>query len=90
VMKRNIQYGIEKDTGLVISRVGSEIAWPMLRYEAMRPENDFAPSYALGRLPVSALTDMWQGIEWTRKIPVELKNRHRAFWGFQLIESIGE
>lgn len=28
---RTIQYAVDTETGLVISRVGSEFAWPQLR-----------------------------------------------------------
>lgn len=82
-MNRIITYGVCKDDGMVVSRVGSEVAWPVLQYEDMLPENNFTPTYKLERMPVLSVTDEWYRIKWTKKIPIHLKNRHRVFWGFK-------
>lgn len=83
-MNRIITFAVEKDTGLVVSRVDSEIAVPVLQYEKMLPENNFTPTYELEKMSVYALQP-WQAYKWTRKVPLELKNRHRAFWGFKAV-----
>lgn len=78
---RIIQYAIDLDTGLVVSRVGSELAWPILDYVGMNPQNNFVTNYELGTIILLAAA--WLRLRWTRKIPVEIKNIHRRFWGFK-------
>lgn len=80
-MNRIITYAIEKETGIVVSRVGSEFAYPQLDFEGMTPANNFTATYALEKSDIYQLQP-WSGYKWTKKIPVELKNRHREFWGF--------
>jgi hypothetical protein len=86
---RIITYAVEEETGLVISRVDSEVAYPVLDFEAIGQGGD---GYEVGdfngptrwnleRFPVSSLAGTWQQLRWTRKIPVAIKNTHRAFWG---------
>lgn len=79
-MNRIITYAVEKESGIVYSRVGSEVAGPVLDYEGMLPSNNFAADYNLESFSVCMLQP-WNGYRWTKKVPVELKNRHRAFWG---------
>jgi hypothetical protein len=82
-MRRIITYAIDDNTGLVVSRVGSELAWPILDYVAMVPDNNFTPKYRLEVIPVTEITPTsWHyTLTWTRKVPVEVKNLHRRFWG---------
>ncbi len=81
---RTIMYGIDGDTGLVWSRVGSEVAIPVLQYDQMTPENNFQPIYELEKMDViQTAGQAYNSVKWTRKIPVELKNRHRKFWGMK-------
>lgn len=72
--RRTIQYAIENPTGVVISRVGSEIAYPARR--------------RLEKLSVYALAPSWRAYRWTRKIPRALKNRHRKFWGMPPLKPV--
>jgi len=84
---RTIQYAIDSDTGLVISRVGNEFAWPVLDYGNMRPENDYPINCRLEKMAVSRIAGRyWIGLKWTKKIPKEIKNIHREFWGFPLLK----
>jgi len=76
-----ITYAVDETTGLVISRVGSTLAWPILDYGAMTPENGFTPSYHLETIPVLDAACEWPHLHWTRKIPMAVKNTHRQFWG---------
>ncbi len=79
---QRITYAIDTDTGLVVSRQGSDFAWPILDYEGMTPENRFAANYHLEMIAVVLVPGrIFDGLWWTRKIPVEVKNTHRAFWG---------
>jgi hypothetical protein len=85
---KSITYGIEEETGLVISRVGGECAIPVLDFEAIGQGGDgYAPGdfrgptrYMLEKCAVYQVG--WSGIRWTRNIPVEAKNLHRRYWGF--------
>ena len=81
-MKR-ILYLIDTDTGQVVSQVGDEFAWPILDFDHMKPENNFEIRYFLSKLPGND-----QSVRLTipfcvrtRKIPLEIKNFHRRFWG---------
>lgn len=81
---RTIQYAIALD-GHVYSRVGSEVAVPVLDYEKIGEGGDFSKplKYHLEKLPVFALVGEWADLWWTRKIPVQVKNAHREFWGMR-------
>ena len=83
-MIRIITYAFHKDDGLVVSRVGSEIAVPVLDFEKIGEGGDFTglTEYHLEKFPVISIGRGWPRYQWTRKIPIELKNRHRAFWDF--------
>jgi hypothetical protein len=81
-MNRIITYAVEEDSGIVYSRVGSEVAIPVLDYEGMTPANNFATRYELEAFSIYAIP-RWGALKWTKKIPTALKNRHRAFWGFK-------
>lgn len=83
-MNRIITYAFNRYDGLVISKVGSEIAVPVLEFEKIGEGGDFtAPlEYHLEKFPLHSIGRDWPLYVWTKKIPVNLKNRHRAFWGF--------
>jgi len=69
------------DDGYVVSRVGSDVAWPVLDWDAMQPSNNFDTTYNLEKFSVlSVAGDDWDKLTWTRKVPVGIKNQHRAFW----------
>jgi len=84
---KSIQYGIDRDTGLVWSRVGSQIALPVLQYDQMNPENNFRTIYALEKFDVIHLIgSAYNAVKWTRKIPAQIKNLHRQFWGMKPLD----
>src|SRR5208337_1540092 len=84
---RQITYAIHED-GHVWSRVGSEVALPVLEFDKMGPENNFAATYHLEKFPVNGnLLHDWRLLTWTKKIPLELKNRHREFWGLPTLKT---
>lgn len=89
-MNRIIRYAIHKDDGIVVSQVGDKIAWPILEYDAMLPENNFATQYHLESIPVVSVGREWVRLKWTRKIPIRLKNMHREFWGMNPISNTEE
>lgn len=82
---QTIQYAIDTETGLVISRVGSELAWPILDYDGMWPDNNYTMKYHLEKLSITA-SYCRNLLKWTRKIPKAIKNTHREFWGFPLLK----
>lgn len=79
---KTIQYAYHKDDGTIISRVGHEVAWPVLDYGCMRPDNNFSATYHLEKMDNHALrAENWDKLVWTKKFSYEEKNRHRKFWG---------
>jgi hypothetical protein len=84
-MNRIITYAINREDDIVWSRVGDEVAVPVLQYEKLWQDGDFTKpfEYELEKFSVSTIVGYdWRSLQWTKKIPTELKNRHRAFWGF--------
>jgi len=80
---KTIQYGIDKNTGLVWSRVGSTVAIPILDYEDMTSHNNFQTISYLEKFNIIDVCTELQFIKWTKKIDISMKNIHRHFWGFK-------
>ena len=79
--RRTIQYAYSIDDGLVYSRVGSEIAFPVLDYDKIEGQEPLV--YHLEKADVLSFAGYhWSLLKWTRKIPTYLKDMHREFWGF--------
>jgi hypothetical protein len=83
-MRKIITYAYDTGTGLVISRVGSQVAISVLRFDKMTPENNFNTEYELEKISVFAIL-RWDNYKWTKKVPVDVKNQHRKFWGMKKI-----
>lgn len=83
---RTIQYAIDIDTGLVVSRVGSELGCYVVDYENMNAKNGYNAKAFLVQIPIFHTT-FWKSLRWTKKIPKEIKNIHRKFWGFPALKS---
>lgn len=81
-----ITYAIDTTTGLVWSRMDSELAVPILEYDKMSPANNFETSYYLEKMSVFEAAGYWWALKWTRKIPIAIKNTHRSFWGLRLLK----
>ena len=88
-MRRIIQYAEDLDSGLVVSRVGREFAWPILQYDKIGEGGDFTKpfEYELERVGVFSTGPI--RLRHTRKIPTTLKNTHRKFWGMPLLKEDG-
>jgi hypothetical protein len=84
-----IRYGIDRETGLVWSRMGSQVALPVLQYDQMVPDDNFKTKYELKFDVIQLVGSAYNAVKWTRKIPSQIKNRHREFWGMRPLE-IGE
>lgn len=80
---RHIEYAISRE-GWVFSRVGSQAAFPVLEYDRIGEGGNFNAllTYHLEKSSVYALSSEWSTLVWTKKIPIEVKNIHRRFWGF--------
>ena len=85
--RRVITYAIDSN-GFVWSRVGDEIAFPELYYDGMKPENNWEMNYNLKKdvvLNVCFCSD-FKSLTWTKKIPKDVKNLHRRFWGLKALK----
>lgn len=79
-MKKQITYAIDHE-GMTFSRVENEIATGVLDYERMTPENRYATHFNMEKFPLTAMAGrQWQSLFWTKKLPLAVKNQHRAFW----------
>lgn len=81
---KNITYAVHRGTGLIYSRVGSEIAFPVLDYAQVGANGDYiAPfDFHLEKCPVFHLAGHeWRALRWTKIQSKQAKNHHRAFWG---------
>ena len=89
---RNITYAIHEISGYVVSRIGSEVAWPILDFDAIgRGGKGFAAGnfngpiiYKLDKFLVFGIGRVdWNALHWTKKISKKEKNKHRKFWGLK-------
>ena len=85
-----LSYGVCQETGFYVSWIRdhpdhrNSVAWPVLDYESIGENGDYTQpfEYNLEEFdPVAVLprTD----VRWTRKIPIDVKNLHREFWGLK-------
>ena len=97
---RTITFAVHRDNGLVISRVGNELAWPVLDFPAIgmggigddgveyEPGDFQGPTrHYLDKFPFSQVGGEYRHLKWTKKIPLYLKNRHREFWGMKPVRA---
>ena len=82
---RTIQYAIDINTGLIVSRVDTELGCYVVDYENMNIKNGYSAKAFLVRIPILHTT-FWDSLRWTKKIPKEIKNIHRNFWGFPALK----
>lgn len=79
---KNIIYGIDLDTGQIVSRCDQDVALPVLDFEGMTPETHFEMKYGMEKHNIyDVLPHM--NVQWTRKIPNAIKNIHRQFHGMK-------
>lgn len=84
---KTITYAIDGDTGCVVSRVGSEVAIDVLDFEGMSPKDNYETKYNLEKHSVYDTLRYMPALKWTKKIPIEVKNRHRNFWGMPSLKN---
>ena len=76
-----IQYGIDINSGLIWSRVGTQVAIPVFQSKNMTAKNSFNPDFEWGIFELYELAGSISTIRWTQNIPNKIKNVHREFWG---------
>lgn len=83
---KTITYAIDQDTGLVISKLSGlpdkelDYAVPVLQYAEIGANGSFSDAPCqLEKMSMFDIINMH--LEWTKKIPLEVKNLHRKFWG---------
>ena len=52
----------------------------------MTPENKYKMQFNLEKENVLSVAYSMRFITWTRKIPIEIKNYHREFWGMKPLQ----
>jgi len=84
--QRRISYMVDKETGYVYSRVASEVAIPVIDFAGMSSKDNFAIKANLEKFNVLDVCRSLLSTVGTRKIPIEIKNEHRKFWGMSLLK----
>lgn len=81
---RKIIYCVDRDTGLVVSKLGADYAWPVLDFAGMNPEDGFRTHY---NLEIILGADVERngyaaslGIIAATHVSPELRLAHQAFW----------
>ena len=101
-MSRYITYARHSD-GYVISRMGSELAWPILEFAEIGmgglekytgkifEKGDFQgpTNFHLEKVSVYGCRE-WSSLTWTKKIILATKNEHRTFWGLSALREKAE
>jgi hypothetical protein len=88
---KSLQFAVHRWDGHIISRCGSDLAWPVLDYQGIGQGGDgYQPGdyngpmrYPLEKFNVHRIGREWDDLVWTKKIPMDLKNPHRIFWGLK-------
>ena len=87
-MNKIIQYAVDRDSGGVVSQVGSEYAWPILDYEAIGQGGDFTGPMQYNLEKIDRYRAGRVYLHFTKRVPTEVKNIHRAFWGMPAVKPI--
>lgn len=85
---KNITFGFNDDG--VYARVGDRIAFTVLDYGNMKPENGFAAEYNIEDDDAATVLRHSEDILWTKKIPVAVKNAFRAHFGMKPLKDDGK
>lgn len=84
----HIRYAIDLDTGLVVSQLGNEYAWPIMDYEGIGKDGDYTGPIEYNLEKLSQHETWNQALYPTKRIPTDVKNVHRAFWGLPPVKPI--
>ncbi len=78
--QRRIQYGVDRETGFVVSRCGDQVAFAVIDFSDMCPEDGFQIKAHLEVDKAISVLPHMPLIQWTRKIPTGIKNVHRKIF----------
>ena len=89
-----LTFMIEKATGFVYSVMcasgySHEFACPVMDFEGIGKDGDYTKpiKYDLQKFPLNESgIRWWQDFIHTKKIPIDLKNKHRIFWGMKPVK----
>lgn len=84
----NITYGFNDDG--VYARLGDRIAFTVLNYAEMSPENGFAADYSIEDDSAFSVLQHSDEIFWTKKIPTAVKNAFRTHFGLKPLKDDGK
>ncbi|MEL7085350.1 MAG: hypothetical protein AAF268_08855 [Cyanobacteria bacterium P01_A01_bin.3] len=76
---RRIAFAVDRNTGMVYSRVGERVAVPV-RVEGGIRVRGAKPHYELESFPVYAIRERWANLLSTQRVPIHIQNYHREFW----------
>ena len=78
---RPINFAVDLQTGLVYSRVGTEVAVPYPKHgKGLRMAGTFEMNYELQRFPLYSIQHKWGQLHFSQNIPLRIQNYHRQFW----------
>lgn len=86
---RQIQYFRDPETRLLITRVGSYVAIPILNIEEMLSQGDFKNQYPLEKYDVISVSKWYNTLipisnrKIRNRYTIEWINYHRQFWGLR-------
>ena len=83
---KRISYAIDDITGLTWSRVGDEVAVPVMDYDGLDLKEEFT-EYTLEIHTLADMAHHLNTLHWTKNIPLSLKNYHRSFWGMRPLKT---
>jgi hypothetical protein len=78
-----IQYGVDKNSGMIWSKVGYSFAVPVLQTDQMTKKNGLHPIFELEKFEIDEVNTSLGTIKWTQIVPNQIKNLHREFWGMK-------
>src|SRR5690349_3876174 len=86
-----LTYAITPD-GIVYSRLGEYMAFPVIDFAEFGKDGDFTGPmpYHMEKCKIHELGTSHFTLEYTKKIPVSIKNEHRAFWGMKPLREVAQ
>ena len=80
MVERRVRFAVDRNTGMVYSRVGDRVAVPVPLDTGIRLKGSTEPQYSLEPFPVYAIRHKWANLHSTQRIPMHIQNVHREFW----------
>ena len=80
MVERRVTFAVDRNTGMVYSRVGDRVAVPVPLDTGMRLRGLTEPQSSLESFPIYAIRQRWANLHSTQRIPIHIQNIHREFW----------